>query len=480
MLSEQFLEIVESLISGQSFKISDFFDRVIKENPSKQSITLRYKNFKEEFEKNYYIALSSFLASKKFEKFRRLFNFSDKLEIFIDMKKIPRRFEIISDLHLSGIQSGQIGNIFEIIRFFNEYNLFDREFSKDELEIVKSIKKNDKALIANLKDLFGKVTDSLIWYSCKIMPYDLYLIYLNRASTFPDDEYLLYRTEYNISFLKIFFDRYSIYGLSVQKLGDLTDFIKRFEKHYRRIKKNESNKELKLIKFRFGRKTHLVSINNILKNFDKILDFKNHYNFYSLSMILLGGLGPQGHGFTYSTPRGEIVEICSDRRENRAIIIKYKEFLKTQFLEKLEKKMTNLSIDPNIIKKTIDYLSEVLDPQETINYYKMVLILKQVNKFFIENQEAHFNNEINFQKIIKKISDAVQIILRPIQMVDQFKCRMDLVDEDKIQSEDIAKLTSLRGKSHYDVLRERFFFQNEINWFFKDYADELSKNDRSF
>ena len=141
MLSEQFLEIVESLISGESSKISEFIERYSKENSSPLSSSSMYSKFKEEIEKNYYIALSNFLASRKFDKFRRLFNISDRLEIFIDFKKIPLRFKIISDLHLSGIQSGQIGNIFEIIRFFNEYNLFDREFTENELEIVESIKK---------------------------------------------------------------------------------------------------------------------------------------------------------------------------------------------------------------------------------------------------------------------------------------------------------------------------------------------------
>jgi len=50
---------------------------------------------------------------------------------------------------------------------------------------------------------------------------------------------------------------------------------------------------------------------------------------------------------------------------------------------------------------------------------------------------------------------------------------MNLIEEGSIKSEDIAKLTSLKEKSHYDVLRERFFFQNQIKWLFKLYSKEI-------
>ena len=94
--------------------------------------------------------------------------------------------------------------------------------------------------------------------------------------------------------------------------------------------------------------------------------------------------------------------------------------------------------------------------------------MKQIDEF-----QQKYKSEL--EKIINKISKAVSMILRKVKLKDQFIARMDLVTQGKIKSEDIAKLTSLKGKSHYDVLRERFFFQYIINWFYEVYLDEKLK-----
>jgi len=231
----------------------------------------------------------------------------------------------------------------------------------------------------------------------------------------------------------------------------------------------EENREYREIK------KHFVSHENILKNLESILK-KDTYNFYSISMVLLGGLGPQGLGFTYSTPKGEIIEICSDQKETEAIIIKFKQYLKRKFLIKLENELTNFKINIEIRNKIIEFLSEILNPKELINYYDKDSILKKIIEFLNQIDEFQQEYKSELEEIIRKISQAISIIFRKIKLKDQFIARMDLVAKDKIKSEDIAKLTSLRGKSHYDVLRERFFFQYIVDWFYDIYCAEKKNN----
>lgn len=477
MLSEQVQILVESLKLGDLSKLKSFVNNFIEKKTLQLLDSLSKK---ERIESYYYLFLSKFLSQKRFKEFSELFNYSDKFEIFIDVKKIPFRFKIISDLHLRGIQEGRIGKIFEIIRFFNHYNLFDRDFSNEEVELIENLKK-DKLFVANLKDLFGRVSNSLIFYACKILPYDLYLIYVENVNVMLNSEDRTFlRGTYNLNFLKEFTNRYSVYGLSIVNLGDLQTFIDFCENNFLKAKNQDINKQSRLVKVLFHNRIHLVSINNILENYDKILDIKNTNKYYSLSMVLLGGIGPQGHGFTYSTPRGEVVEICSDIKENKAIIVKYKQFLRDQFLSRIKKELLNKGIYEHTIQELQDYLSETIDNNEKINFFKKDMIVEKIRKFLNKNNKSSPKDEAEIQELITKISNAIKVILRPIKMIDQFKCRMDLVNEKILKSEEIAKLTSLEGKSHYDVLKERSFFQNEINFFFKDYNKEIHELQKKF
>ncbi len=489
MLSIQFQELLKTIETGEISQFEDFF-LFYKEMEFLDLSSLDdFDKITDNTEKCYYLALSKFIATLRFHDFSQLFNYSDKLGFFIEVKKIPFRFKIIARLHLDGMQRGIIGRIFEIIRFFNKYNLFERNLSLKELRVIEDIRKKDKPLIANLRDNFGIVSNSLIYYSCKIMPYDLLLSNEERVRYLLNNpEYRAkFRGRYSLNYLKTFTDYYSMYGLSVRNLGSIQHFIDNFEKNY-----DGRNKllEFNIIyqTFYFGDdedhefheiKKHFVSPENILKNKDKILE-GNNYNFYSISMVLLGGLGPQGLGFTYSTPRGEIVEICSDQKENEAIIIKFKQYLKRKFLAKLKKEMGKLGIEADVRKKVLDYLSTILNPKNLISYYDKDLILNKIRKFLFQIDEFKQNYKSELNEIIFKITKAVSIILRDIKLRDQFITRMDLVQEGKIKSEDIAKLTSLRGKSHHDVLKERFFFQNEINWFFNDYSNEIKVLEEKF
>ncbi|KKN34772.1 hypothetical protein LCGC14_0790450 [marine sediment metagenome] len=119
---------------------------------------------------------------------------------------------------------------------------------------------------------------------------------------------------------------------------------------------------------------------------------------------------------------------------------------------------------------------DALDKEEFIDYFKKESILYNIKKFLLEDGEYQDFFERGLKELINKISNAFHIILRPIKMMDQYKARMNLVARGILKSEDIAKLTSLKEKSHYDILRERFFFQYIVDWFYDVYQAEKLKN----
>jgi len=466
MISFKLQSIIDSLKLGDILEIKKALYNYSEYKSIQKSEIDSNKEIHEIMERNFYDTLSVLLEARKFEYFKLLLDYCANLDIFIDVTKIPDRFDHLSIIHLEGITNFQVGDIFTAIKIYNEYNLLEREFSLEKLEVIEEIKKN-KLIMSNLQDLFGRVSDSLIYYIFESMLKNILQLFKNWIP--PEEDFD------SEDRLMSIFNNYTMYGLSVGNLGKIEEFTEAFQREYS-VSKHEKNKNNeKYIEIEFKNRIHLVSINNIEQNLNKLLSAKDHYNFYNFSMVLLGGLGPEGHGFTYSTPKGEIVEICSDRKETRAIIIKYKEFLKQQFLKKLNIELKKKNIDKNVVEMIFEFLSEVLKPKEMINYFKTKVILKQISEFLkkVQNLPDFRGNEP--QKLITKISNAITVILRPIEMVDQFKCRMNLIEEGNIKSEDIAKLTSLKEKSHYDVLRERFFFQNQIKWLFKLYSKEILK-----
>jgi len=449
-----------------------------------------------EREEKYYYELAQCLKSGNLDRFKKLLNDSIDYSIFIDVRKIPRKFELISQLLLGCTERASAGDIsalgeqIDILRFCNENGLLEKELTEYEKISVKKIKK-DKLFLANMIDLFGRATDSFISYIYLGLPRDLYDHFMSRPNEYFSDreEFLYYIKNY-------FFNNYSIYGLVVRYLGSIKQFIDTFNKNYISFKNQEDKERINLVEksekfiefsiiyrtFYFGDeeeheyrniKKHLVSPKNILKNLDNI-SAKNNYNFYSLSMILLGGLGPQGLGFTYSTPKGEVVEICSDQKETEAIIIEFKQFQKRKFLRKLEKELSNIDINIDTKDNIINYLSDILNPKKLINYHHKDVIIGNIKRYLYQFDEFQNQTRLDLENLLREISHAISIILRKIKLKDQFITRMDLVAKDKIKSEDIAKLTSLKGKSHYDVLRERFFFQYIVDWFYQIYLNEKS------
>ena len=435
-------------------------------------------------EKEFYENLSSYLKLGQYKQFADLLNQSSELDIHVNPKLIQHRFDYIRDLIkkclkrvVESYQIDTLGKIIDILRFFNQFNLFEKDLSLDEQAIVDDTIKN-AIFISNLNDLFGKISNSFILYLRKELPKIIFKYLTNSRTIYFEDP------DKFIDFVKnVFWDQYTIYGLNIKKISTFETFFNNFKKNCKNLNRDfiEFNVYYDYYNYNFYDelkkftivKRHLVSPKNIFLISDEVLN-SNKYKFHSLSMVLLGGIGPQGHGFTYTTPKKEVIEICSDIRENDAIIIKYKLYLKNQFLTKLRIELSSLNkeLRDNIIK----YLDVTLNQNELIGYNKNQKVLKIISNYLRQFSEVLDQYKLNIDDLLEFITETVSLILRPINMIDQFKLRMDLINEGKLNSDDVAKLTSLKGKSHYDVLKERLFFQYINDWFYELYLDAKNSN----
>ena len=317
-----------------------------------QTINLILSNIKtrktqKEKEDLYYNNISQSLNEGKLEDVKQLFEWSIELDINLIPSKIPDLSEILSNLLVKCIHNLDFGEIFLILRFCNEYNLFEKNLNPLEYRLIQSCY-DDEILMKNLKDLFGDITQYFIAYLRTEMPKNLYRFY----KTLKDI--------YEIDVIMSFLDRYVMYGLSVQNLGDVRNFLRRIEEHY-------SDSNYKFEKFIFHNITHLICPKVLLEMKEKIIS--KNYNFFNLSMITSHGIGPQGLGFTYSTPRREIIEICSDRKENEAIIIKFKQFLSNKFVKELTSELAKYSVNEIIIRKISRHLINILNDDKVVGYF---------------------------------------------------------------------------------------------------------------
>jgi hypothetical protein len=159
---------------------------------------------RESLEKNYYEGLANYLEGGHFDSFRKLLNASVDFNIFIDIKKIPNRLELISKLLIKCIESvsneyrtSALGEQIDILRFCNEYGLFEKELTDHDRGSIEKIK-NDDLFIANLIDLFGTVSDSFISYIYLGLPRILYDYFISRPNEyFPDREGLIHYIKNN-------------------------------------------------------------------------------------------------------------------------------------------------------------------------------------------------------------------------------------------------------------------------------------------
>jgi hypothetical protein len=393
--------------------------------------------------------------------------------ILLDLSRIPGVEQKISDLIIGYLVSSyNIEEVLRMLQFANDYQLFANapenrptDLSAQTLELT----------IENLQSLFGDVSEGFLEFNINFLPERLSQVILDPAFLSGS---LLHRFDDSIplprkvQFLYYLVNNYSYYGLRTRKVGTFREYIQRFQKEGAKydedfssfeIDKSEiSNSEdipsMYFALFEARNEKHLIHEPLLTYVKQKYEEGAYFYEFPIISMVIYGGLGPEGKGFTYLIPpTGEIIEVCSDAKQSKAYVIEYKKYLKSIFLQKLKKHMDSWDISVELKNDTYNFFKDNIQT-ELVGFSDVEQLLEQHIYTYLEKIKTHVT-----PGFLEFLAKSIREILIPVQMEDQFKVRMDLITSNKLSETEIAKLASLGNISHYDILNQRIFFLNLVN-----------------
>lgn len=241
------------------------------------------------------------------------------------------------------------------------------------------------------------------------------------------------------------FDKYRHGEQNVRKSGEVNDILKTI---VGQMKKGKHREDEDYIYVRIGEEGHAVPKYILSKFVDKNGKWKKHAEgFIPFSIVLSGGVGPEGKGFAYVTPDGEVVEICGQEKQSQAIIVKSQNITKEQLIDSLRDKVS---------ESAIDKIKEVLAPQ-AYDYGIAIESIPNVSEIMHELEGQGIKG-----KELEDVSRKMMRILYKVSMEDQFRTRMRMVRDKEIEAVRVPELVGLEGTTHNDILKTREFVKDVI------------------
>lgn len=410
------------------------------------------------------------LKNSYFDKFEDLVDLIHFYGISTSISSISNRYRLMGEIFINSIKMQRLDRTFSILRFGLKHKLYKHPASKERLKQIKSLKRN-RFLVCCLKNLMeiqnGANLNEMLNFIYYYLPPKMFDYFTSIFEFITDEDEM-------VGYVTDFIDNFTLYGLSLKKIGSTSHFMKN-------IKKILSTKILYQdeVEILYAKRTILLSRSNLSDLKIRIRSKQRKYEFLMLGMVMKGGLGPQGFGFVYLTPRGEIVEICSDAVANSAYIVHFKQFLKVDFINELEAKIRTLSLTIFQRERLLEILDGKLGYSQLIGYKKEQFILRQVKDFLDDEFDFKRITSNEISQLFSSLENKIHAILSPVSLIDQYRCRLDLVSQGKVCPGDIAKLTSLGDKSHFDLLQERYFYQSILQVYRKEFQNEDSFNNPS-